>query len=151
MFDDTLVSYLEGTVIPIRLSCSTGTGWPVVLSLWFLYQDGYLYCATEEKAKVIEYLKQNPKCGFEVASDLPPYCGVRGRATAELIPEMGDQILRGLLVRYLGSLDSSLAKILLSPKRNEIAIRLNPVSFTTWDFSGRMRDAVADPVLKICP
>ena len=139
MFDDALQDYLEKSVIPVRIACKTPSGWPVVVSLWFLYQDGFIYCATQMEAKIVKYLLKNPNCGFEIASDLPPYCGVRGQAIAEIVPEMGDPILRKLLLRYLGSLDSTLAKFLLSPKRIETAIRLKPVNISTWDFSERMR------------
>lgn len=79
-------SYLEETFIPLRLACIDGGGWPLVVSLWYLYQDGALYCATQADARVVTYLRQNPRCGYEVAADVPPYCGVRGDS---IIPSDG--------------------------------------------------------------
>ena len=99
MLDAAVLNYLAEAIIPLRLSCIRPDGWPLVLSLWFIPLDGHLYCATQKPAKVVTYLNLNPKCGFEVASDLPPYCGVRGLAEAEIIPAQGPEILALLLQR----------------------------------------------------
>ena len=85
--------YLAEIQIPIRLSCLDESGWPVVLSLWYLFEDGMLYCATPQKAKVVAYLETEPRCAFEIASDQPPYCGLRGQALASIEPERGLEIL----------------------------------------------------------
>ncbi len=69
--------------IPIRLACKSKSGWPVLLSLWFIYFDGFLYCATRGGARVVGYLRENEECAFEVAADQPPYCGVRGQARSQ--------------------------------------------------------------------
>ena len=99
MITPDVSAYLEQSLIPLRLSCVTPSGWPVVLSLWYLHRDGRLYCATQERAKVVSYLRHEPRCAFEVASDQPPYCGVRGQARAVIDGELGLEILRQLLLR----------------------------------------------------
>lgn len=144
-------AYLEQTVIPLRLACSTGSGWPFLLSLWYTYLDGSVYCATQSKAKVVARLQQDPRCAYEIASDLPPYCGIRGRATAEIVPLLGEEILMQLLHRYLGGTDNRLARTLLKNKQDEVAIRLSPVSVYAWNFEARMRNKFADAATKSCP
>ncbi len=84
-----IAAYLEAVRIPLRLSCLTTSGWPIVLSLWYLHEAGRLYCATLATARVVEYLRREPRCGFEVGADQPPYCGVRGQARAEIDPALG--------------------------------------------------------------
>ena len=103
-----------------------------------------------ENARVVSYLRRNPRCAFEVAADEPPYCGVRGQARAEIDPHRGEEILRRLLIRYLGGTDSSLAQWLLSRANQEVAIRLSPVNVFTWDYSQRMQD-LAPSTVKHCP
>jgi nitroimidazol reductase NimA-like FMN-containing flavoprotein (pyridoxamine 5'-phosphate oxidase superfamily) len=147
----SLERYLAETRIPLRLSCIADSGWPVVLSLWYLFEGGHLYCATPKSAKVVSYLVREPRCAFEVASDLPPYCGVRGRALATIEEERGLEILERLLERYLGSKDNALARRLLSRTQPEVAIHLDPQSTYTWNFSERMADVAADTVEKSCP
>lgn len=143
-------NYLDSLKIPLRLSCTTQSGWPVVVSLWYLYQDGVLMCATQKSARVVEYLEENPRCGFEIAEDRMPYCGIRGQARASIDDKVGGEILEALLNRYLGGVDNPLAEDLLSKKDKEVAIILKPLQVFTWDFSDRMK-AVSMVQDKICP
>jgi hypothetical protein len=149
-----LEEYLESARIPLRLACKTESGWPVAVSLWFKHREGVLLCATQKTARVVSYLKNDPRCAYEIASDLPPYCGVRGQAIARIDEKIGAEILEGLLVRYLGSTDNALGKNLLTKSDQEVAIILKPINVYTWDFSGRMEE-VLPPMLnlvnKVCP
>lgn len=151
MIDDSIQTYLQAITIPLRLSCVDETGWPVVLSLWFLYEDGNFYCATPERARVVGYLRREPRCAFEVAADEPPYCGVRGRAIATIDQETGWQVLERLLVRYVGGTDNPLAQTLLNRDEPEVAIRLEPQSFHSWNFNRRMKDTTPAGDDKPCP
>ena len=143
--------YLRDVAIPLRLSCISMAGWPTVLSLWYVYRDGYLYCATQESARVVDYLRHEPRCGFEVAADLPPYCGVRGQGIATVDTTSGVEVLKQLLVRYLGSTETQLGKRLLAQSHNEVAIVIEPVKVFTWNFTSRVRDSVSAPPAKLCP
>jgi uncharacterized pyridoxamine 5'-phosphate oxidase family protein len=131
--------YLEAARIPVRLAVTAADGWPVVLSLWFLHQTGKLYCATQKTAKVVDYLRSNPNCSFEIAGDQPPYCGIRGRAQAAINGELGPEILERLLLRYVGDIHNELSRRLLARKQTEVAIVIEPLSIMTWNFSERMR------------
>ena len=61
------------TKIPIRIGFIKSNGYPSIISLWYIDIDGKIYCATQKTAKIIQYLETNPSCGFEIASDQPPY------------------------------------------------------------------------------
>jgi nitroimidazol reductase NimA-like FMN-containing flavoprotein (pyridoxamine 5'-phosphate oxidase superfamily) len=146
--------FLNAVKIPLRLACTAGSGWPLVISLWYQYKDGSIYCATQKSAKIVSHLQNNPRCAFEIAEDRPPYCGVRGRAIASIDDQNGAEILSQLLERYLGGTDSRLAQTLLSKSQNEVAIVLKPSKIFTWDFSNRMQEIVSLPlnmIEKVCP
>jgi len=143
--------YLMEAKIPLRLSCISTSGWPVVLSLWYLFEEGRIYCATPQQAKVVTYLMREERCAFEVASDEPPYCGVRARARATIDQDRGLEILERLLVRYLGGVDKPLAKKLLSRSASEVAIQLEPLGYYTWNFTNRMRNSLEGNNQKLCP
>jgi len=135
--------FLKESKVPLRLSCVTESGWPMVLSLWYVYLDnGKLYLATLQTAKVVEYLTNESRCAFEIASDTPPYCGIRGQAKAIVNEARGDEILELLLKRYLISLDTPLAKKLQNRSVTEVSIELTPINLFSWNFEDRMKDSV---------
>ena len=146
--------YLDDIRIPLRLACKTESGWPMVVSLWFLFKDGALYCATQESARIVSYLRAHPECAFEIASDLPPYCGVRGQARAVIDDQQGVEVLEKLIDRYIGDRQNSLAKKLLDNQKNEVAIILKPINIFAWDFSLRMKNInlqMKERFIKSCP
>ncbi len=127
------------TEIPVRLASLSAGGAPLLCSLWFLYDEGAIWCATPRTAKVVELLQHDPRCGFEVGGDLMPYRGVRGQGSATLSRADGPATLLRLIDRYLHSRDSGFARWLIARQDAEVAIRIEPAWLTSWDFSARMK------------
>lgn len=139
---DRTETYLAECRAPLRLSCHRPDGGLWMLSLWYLFRDGALHCATGADADVVRYLREDPAVAFEVSDNDPPYRGVRGSGTVSLAPDEGKALLRELMERYLGGTDHSLGERLLHPDREEVHIRIDPDRVYTWDFGDRMADAV---------
>ena len=137
-----IATFLDSQLIPIRLAVHDSTGSPWVMSLWFLHENGRFWCATNHHAKLVTYLQAHPRCGFEVAGDMPPYRGIRGKGVATLVAERGGEVLMRLLQRYGIHLASTLAKSLLAKIDQEVAISINPSTISSWDFTSRMAGAV---------
>jgi len=131
-----IAQFFTDTVIPIRLA--TAGSWPLVQSMWFRYHADALWCATRADALVVRRLQAQPRCGFEIARDDPPYAGVRGHGSAEILPDRGHEVLTDLADRYLGPENQSLRDWLLSRAHNEVAIAVRDLAVSTWDFSQRM-------------
>ena len=140
--EEKVREFLAEARIPMRLAANTDSGFPVVLSLWFLPQGDELLAAVHRDARIKKRLEADPRCAFEVAPNQPPYCGVRGQAVASLEPEGARALLERLLARYLGSADSGLGRFLLGRADEELIVRLRPTRVDTWDYSRRMEDAV---------
>ncbi|MBL1142132.1 MAG: hypothetical protein HND53_08905 [Proteobacteria bacterium] len=135
---DEIFNYLDQATTPIRISCTDDDGYPVICSLWFIHQDGVLWAASHRNSYIIKALKNNPKTGFEVATNEYPYHGVRGKADITLLEDSSVNILEKVITKYLQGSNKKLSNWLLSRKKDEYAIRICPISINAWDFSKRM-------------
>ncbi|MFX0183194.1 MAG: hypothetical protein ACFE95_08970 [Candidatus Hodarchaeota archaeon] len=68
MITSEIEKYLIQAKIPLRLSVLTESGWPIILSLWYTYAEGKILLATPKKAKIVRFLRNNPKCAFELSN-----------------------------------------------------------------------------------
>jgi hypothetical protein len=143
---DRVEEYFRAAVIPVRLACPRADGWPLVISLWYLYRDGMIWCATQATAKVAWCVEQDGRCGFEIGPNSPPYCGVRGRGRAVVDRQHGREILGSLIDRYLGSKESSLSRWLLGRADQEVAIRIADLRVSSWDYTERMEGSAGQSV-----
>jgi len=130
--------FLLRTEIPLRLASLSGSGAPLLCSLWYFYDRGSIWCATQRSAKLVSLLERDQRCAFEIAGDQPPYRGVRGQGTATLSAADGGPALLRLIDRYLHGRDSGFAQWLIARQDEEVAIRIQPTWLTSWDFSQRM-------------
>jgi nitroimidazol reductase NimA-like FMN-containing flavoprotein (pyridoxamine 5'-phosphate oxidase superfamily) len=144
---DMIMECLTNSKIPIRLACMSISDWPIVVSLWYTYLNEKVYCTTQNTAKVVKYLRKNPKCGFEIAGDSFPYRGVRGYGKASIVENKGEEILRMLIQKYLTGKETTISslklyKLLLSKEhlQNEVAIEIIPAAMFKWNYKKRMID-----------
>ena len=135
--------FLSEAVIPVRIAVNDGD-FPMICSIWFYYdaEREQLVCASHQRSKLARLLQQNPRCGFEIAPNEPPYCGVRGKATVEMDPAQAAKSLQILIQKYLGQSNSGLGQWLLSRVDEEYEIRLTPTWVTAWDYGQRMEATI---------
>ena len=132
---------LLNLVVPLRLSCLTTSGWPMIIPLWFKFLNDRIYCATQQNAKIISYLKKDVRCAFEISSEKPPYRGIKGQGKAIIKKERGIEILQTLIEKYIQKKNANLRKYLLKRKENEVAIEISPIKIFYWDYTNRMKDS----------
>lgn len=130
--------YLYNTKYPIRLATINSSGMPLVTSVWYLYDNGLIWCAVQNDSDIAKNISADNRCGFEIGPNKPPYMGVRGQGVAELVPERGEEKLRKLIKRFLDKSNSELADWLLSRTDTETAIMIRTEWIFSWDYSGRM-------------
>ena len=130
---------LLNLLVPLRLACLTSSGWPIIVPLWFQFLNDRFYCATNENAKIISYLKKDNRCAFEISSEIPPYRGIIGQGIAMIKKEVGIEILQTLIEKYVLQKETNLTKYLLERKENEVAIEIIPIKIFYWDYSNRMK------------
>lgn len=135
----TIKEWLRESVIPIRVA-SSGKRGPLVQSLWFMYDSGSLWCATQGGSTIAKRVKKNPAIGWEVSPDLPPYRGVRGRGTVKIVDDSSKagEVLRSLIIKY-GQSGTELEDWLMSRVSTEIALQIENLEVVSWDYSPRMK------------
>jgi hypothetical protein len=133
---DVATGFLTASVIPIRLA-TQGAAHPMVQSLWFDFDGSSLWCCTKDDSVLARRLAREPRCAFEVSADMAPYRGVRGTGTATLMPVLARDVLPRLIDRY-GQRDTALADWLLSRLDREVAIRIDDLVMSSWDYAARM-------------
>ncbi|MEH6588145.1 MAG: hypothetical protein V7720_16420 [Halioglobus sp.] len=134
----TAERWLEACQYPIRLACTAADGFPRVVSVWFLYQQGEFLSVSHRNSSLVKLLSASPKVGFEISPNEPPYHGVRGQGLVSLETEGVGDVLNAVIDRYLGNTNSSLAQWLLSRVEDEVLIRVAPQRFFSWDYRDRM-------------
>jgi nitroimidazol reductase NimA-like FMN-containing flavoprotein (pyridoxamine 5'-phosphate oxidase superfamily) len=136
--ESEIEAFLVDTVIPVRVASNGRDGVPMVQSMWFRYEDGGLWCATQSDAVLAQRLGADPHVGFEVAGDAMPYHGVRGTGRAEVLAAPAAAVLRSLIDRYHGDADSPFARWLMARVDTEVAIRITDLAVVSWDYRDRM-------------
>ena len=139
--EESLHSIGINAKIPIRIAFTDSNNDPAVISLWYVYMNGKIFCATQKASKIVSYLKNNPICGFEIAADLPPYKGVRGKGIARVLEDKGTKVLSILIDKYLERKESKLSQFLQNNSKTEVAIEITPKRIFSYDYSQRMDGA----------
>ena len=129
---------LENCRYPLRLAFTDNAGFPRIASLWYKFDKGNFYCVTHKQSWIVSQLQARANVGYEIASNEPPYKGVRGIGTVKIYPLGNDPLLEQLLCRYTGNTDSDVARFLLNRRADEWVIELTPLKQTSWDYSERM-------------
>ncbi|MEQ8662429.1 MAG: pyridoxamine 5'-phosphate oxidase family protein [Gammaproteobacteria bacterium] len=130
--------FARAAVTPLRVATLDAAGYPHITSLWFLLDAGHFICCTQRNAVLSRNLRRDPRAGFELAVNEPPYRGLSGRAAAHFPATDAATLLTALADRYLGERDPRLRRWLLSRATSEVVIALEPLHLTGWDFSARM-------------
>lgn len=93
--------------------------------------------------KKAQNLRRDPdKVYFSIDQESFPNKGVKGRAVAKISEDVSSnlRIIEKMNLKYLGTLEHPLAKMLMENTKNgtEIAIELMPIYFSAWDFGKAM-------------
>ncbi|MCB1616812.1 MAG: pyridoxamine 5'-phosphate oxidase family protein [Pseudomonadales bacterium] len=141
--NEEMDAFLESACIPLRIACNDHSGFPLIVSVWFYYLEGKFWCASHSSAHLVKSLRSYPKVGFEVATNDPPYLGVRGYGLATVDSLKGEEVLCALLKRYGIREESALARWLKSRSDSEVAVCISPKRITSWDYRKRMSGSYA--------
>jgi PPOX class probable F420-dependent enzyme len=125
----------------IQLATIDEEGFPNIQPIWFHYDraSGKLYTGTQKGTKKVQNIRRDPgKIYFSIDDENYPYKGVKGRGEAKISEDIQKNvaIIEKISRKYLGTLDHSIAKMMLDNARNgtEVVIEISPKFFSAWDF-----------------
>lgn len=124
--ESSIAALLRGLAKPIRLASISRNGFPLISTVWVLYEDGLFWCITQHRTLTRRNLAANPRCAFEIDLDGERYKLLRGQGLATLVLEDGARVTARMIERYVRDPDGSIAAKLRAQVSTEYAIRIQP-------------------------
>ena len=138
---ETEVANFLQSKLNIQLATIDEEGYPNIQPVWFDYDkdSGKLYTGTRKMSKKVQNIRRNPdKIYFSIDDENFPYKGVKGRGSATISEDVQKNIpiVEKMNLKYLGTLEHPLAKMLMENTRDgtEIVIEITPKFLSAWDF-----------------
>lgn len=113
---------------------------PNIQPVWFYYNkdEKKLFIMTGKSTNKSRNVRERPNIYFCVEDGNSPYKGVKGKGVATIFedPKIIIPTVEKIILKYLGSLDHPVAKIIMDRSKSEegVVIEITPKFFSTWDF-----------------
>ena len=137
--EQQVIDFLSSKKLNLLLGTVDSKGEPNVHPVWFLYQDGKLFIETSKASNKVKNIRLKNNVYFCIDDETIPYKGVRGKGQARISEdiEFNLPIAEKIMLKYTGSLDNEIAKILLAGVENGISaiLEISPKYYSTWDHS----------------
>ena len=139
MTENEVGSFLERK-LNLQLATIDKMGDPNIQPIWFDYDKDKkkLFVMTPKASKKVQNIQRKSKIYFSIDDESFPYKGVKGKGEVDIL-EHTDKIMsivEKINLKYLGTLDHPLAKMLIDNTRKgiETVLEITPKFFSTWDF-----------------
>ena len=139
MTESEVDSFLERK-LNSQLATIDEMGDPNIQPIWFDYDKDKknLFVMTPKASKKAQNIQRRSKIYFYIDDESFQYKGVKGKGEVVILenPEKIMSIVEKIHLKYLGTLDHPLAKMLIDNTRKGIktVLEITPKFFSTWDF-----------------
>jgi general stress protein 26 len=140
MTQEEVDRFLESK-LNLQIATIDEMGDPNIQPVWFEYDKVIkkLSVMTLKTSKKVRNIRKKPIVYFSIDNENFPYKGVKGKGWVTIFddPKRVVPIAERINLKYLGTLDHPLAKMLIENARigSEILLEIDPKFFSTWDFS----------------
>jgi hypothetical protein len=110
----------------VRLASQSPNGFPLISTLWAIYEDGIFWCITQHRTLLRRNLAANPRCAFEIALDGQRFKLLRGQGLASLDLADGERMTECIINRYLADPSGPIATGMRKQVVTEHAIAIRP-------------------------
>jgi len=139
MTEEEVDKFLESK-LNLQLATIDELGDPGIQPVWFEYDKDKksLFIMTPKTSKKAQNIRRKSKIYFSIDDENFPYKGVKGKGEAKVLEDEEKIMLlvEKINMKYLGTLDHPIAKMLIENTRNgiETVFEITPKFFFTWDF-----------------
>jgi general stress protein 26 len=139
MTEEEVDKFLESK-LNLQLATIDELGDPDIQPVWFEYDKDKksLFIMTPKTSKKAQNIRRKSKIYFSIDDENFPYKGVKGKGEAKVLEDEQKIMLlvEKINMKYLGTLDHPIAKMLIDNTRNgiETVFEITPKFFSTWDF-----------------
>jgi general stress protein 26 len=139
MTEGEVDKFLENK-LNLQLATIDELGDPGIQPVWFEYDKDKksLFIMTPKTSKKAQNIRRKSKIYFSIDDENFPYKGVKGKGEAIVLEDEQKIMLlvEKINMKYLGTLDHPIAKMLIDNTRNgiETVFEITPKFFSTWDF-----------------
>lgn len=139
MTEEEVDKFLESQ-LNLQLATIDEVGDPDIQPVWFEYDKDKksLFIMTPKTSKKAQNIRRKSKIYFSIDDENFPYKGVKGKGEAKVLEDEQKIMLlvEKINMKYLGTLDHPIAKMLIDNTRNRIetVFEITPKFFSTWDF-----------------
>lgn len=140
MNEQEVINFLQSK-LNLQLATIDENGDPNIQPVWFDYEkdSGKLHIMTSKMSNKVRNIRSKSNVYFSIDDEKFPYKGVKGKAIARIIEDHQKVVSMAekINIKYLGTLEHPLAKILMEFAQNgtEILLEISPKFFSTWDFA----------------
>ena len=124
--ESEITTLLSDLASPVRLASQSPNGFPLISTLWSLYEDGVFWCITQHRTLLRRHLAANPRCAFEIALKGQRFKLLRGQGLASLDLADGERMTERIINRYLVDPNGPIAAGMRKQVVTEYAIAIRP-------------------------
>ena len=140
MNEQEIINFLQSK-LNLQLATIDENGDPNIQPVWFDYEKDSekLHVMTSKMSNKVRNIRSKSNVYFSIDDENFPYKGVKGKAIARIIGDHQKVVSMAekINIKYLGTLEHPLAKMLIEFAQNgtEILLEISPKFFSTWDFA----------------
>lgn len=140
MNEQEVINFLQSK-LNLQLATIDENGDPNIQPVWFDYEKDSekLHIMTSKMSNKVRNIRSKSNVYFSIDDENFPYKGVKGKAIARIIGDHQKVVSMAekINIKYLGTLEHPLAKMLMEFAQNgtEILLEISPKFFSTWDFA----------------
>ncbi len=137
--DAEIIEFLSTSKKNLQLATIDDKDEPNIHPVWFLYENGLIYCATEKKSKKIKNILRKSIVYFSIDEDDSDFRGVRGKGFVQIIDDIDFNLVitEKIVKKYVDSLEGNLAREVMDEIRNgtEVVLEITPKFYSVWSFT----------------